>query len=331
MNTAQTTPRESQHSVWYTYRNFVLAMAVLGLLLTVFAFLRPMELVGSAVRLRLLISGMHSRYVTIGGEQIHYYVGGPAGAAPVLLVHGLGAKSADWAVLMPQLLSAGYRVYAIDLLGYGQSAKPRNASYSIAQEAGIVEEFIASQNLSSINLAGWSMGGWVAMRVALDKPAVVRRLVLYDSAGIVFYVPFGPEVFLPHTPEEVAKLENLLLPSRGPAMPSFVVRDFLRRQRQVGWVIKRSVDSMLAGHDILDGKLGALKMPVLIVWGKQDRLIPLSVGFDLHAQIPQSVLEIYDGCGHLAPAQCVDRVAPRTISFLKAEPPMAPQVVNVAR
>ena len=72
----------------------------------------------------------------------------------------------------------------------------------------------------------------------------------------------------------------------------------------------RQFTGKLTGDGLLDGQLGALKMPVLIVWGKQDHLIPLSVGEAMHHEIPQSELEIFDGCGHLAPNQCAGRVAP---------------------
>ncbi len=75
-------------------------------------------------------------------------------------------------------------------------------------------------------------------------------------------------------------------------------RDILRVTRRNGWIVQRSMQSMLAGADLLDGKLAALKMPVLIVWGRQDKITPVAVAYAFHAQVPQSVLEIYDGCGH---------------------------------
>ena len=76
----------------------------------------------------------------------------------------------------------------------------------------------------------------------------------------------------------------------------------------------------MTGSDVVDGQLGALTMPVLIGWGDKDKLIPLSVGYELHAQILQSVLDIYEGCGHLAPGQCTDQVGPSVVDFLKAQP-----------
>ena len=71
----------------------------------------------------------------------------------------------------------------------------------------------------------------------------------------------------------------------------------------------------------MDGKLGAIRVPILIVWGKQDALIPLMCAEEMHRQMPHSLLAIFDGCGHLAPAACSGRVLPETLRFLDAEPP----------
>ncbi len=98
-------------------------------------------------------------------------------------------------------------------------------------------------------------------------------------------------------------------------LPGFLAMAMLRRGDDIGWVVHRSVQSMMTGEDLVDGKLGALTMPVLIGWGDQDRLIPLSVGYRLHAEILQSELDVYANCGHLAPGQCVGQVAPERGGF----------------
>jgi pimeloyl-ACP methyl ester carboxylesterase len=82
------------------------------------------------------------------------------------------------------------------------------------------------------------------------------------------------------------------------------------------------MDSMLTRRDLLDGKLGALKMPVLILWGKQDHLIPVSEGEAIHHAIPQSEMQIFDGCGHLLPEQCAARVGPVVKGFLDEKSPI---------
>jgi pimeloyl-ACP methyl ester carboxylesterase len=293
----------------------VLLLAVLGFV--ILAWRNPFWLVDRQTDARLRLHGVHSRYVKVDGYQLHYLVGGSG--RPLLLVHGLGSRGEDWANLIPQLIAGGNRVYALDLLGYGDSSQPRDAQYSIPQEASIVEGFLDSQHLRQVDVAGWSMGGWIALQVALQQPQRVRRLVLLDSAGLRFQLSFDPALFQPASPQDLAKLEELLFPHPRP-LPGFLAMAMLRRGDHVGWVVRRSVQSMMTGQDLVDGKLGALTMPVLIGWGDQDKLIPISVGYQLHKEILQSALDVYAGCGHLAPQECVSQVGPSVVDFLNAQP-----------
>jgi pimeloyl-ACP methyl ester carboxylesterase len=297
----------------------VLLLAALGF--GILAWRHPLWLIDRQVEARLRLHGVHSEFVTVNGYKMHYLVGGSG--RPLVLVHGLGSRGADWAKLIPQLIDGGHRVYALDLLGYGLSSQPRDAQYSIADQARMVEGFLDSQHLSQVDLAGWSMGGWISMRVALQQPERIRRLVLLDSAGLRFKLGFNPSIFHPASPTDLAQLEELLMPHPQP-LPGFLAMALLRRGDRIGWVVHRSVQSMMTGQDLVDGQLGALTMPVLIGWGEQDRLIPLSVGYSLHQQILQSVLDVYSDCGHLAPARCSDQVGPSVLGFLNAQPaPMA--------
>lgn len=311
---------------WRTYGYAVLAMVVVFLLGASVVWQCPLAVVETMTRARLAFGGFHNEYTTIRGNRIHYYEGGSG--APVVLVHGLGSRAEDWANLMPQLKQAGFHVYAIDLLGYGRSAQPADATYSIPEEAQYVEDFITQRGLEKVNLIGWSMGGWVTMRVALDKPQSIGRLVLCDAAGTRFEPTFTVFDFEPTTIPAVRHLYNLLMP-RPTELPDFLARDMVRKFKRLNWVVDRSARSMFRGTDLLDGKLNALQMPTLIIWGKQDHLIPLATGVSMHQQIPQSALEIYDGCGHLAPGQCAARIGPRLVDFLNGKSPQAKQTKEI--
>lgn len=290
----------------------ILSLLVLGAL----AWYYPLWILERILYAHLRFEGVRSEYDLVDGYKIHYLVGGTG--SPVVLVHGLGAQATAWSALIPFLIHAGHRVYAPDLLGYGLSQQPSNATYSISEEASIVQSFLQTLQLNRIDLAGWSMGGWVAMRVALNDPARIRRLILLDSAGLRFQPTFDPSVFEPDTPQQMAVLRRLLEPPHQPA-PQFLIKAILRRGQHYHWVTHRSMHSMLTGKDVLDGELAPLTMPVLIGWGKEDRLIPLPIGYRLHAQIPDSVLAIYAGCGHLAPELCVNEVGPNVVDFLNAK------------
>jgi len=267
---------------------------------------------------RLKLSGVESHTVMVDGHRIHYYVNGPRDGQPVVLLHGLGGRSEDWDKLSPYLQKAGYRVYTPDLLGFGQSEEPHNASYSITDQADLMVGFLDEVGLSRVDLGGWSMGGWIAQKVAVDHPDRVRRLVLMDSAGLKMPPHWDTRIFTPTTPAELAQLHALLTP-RPPKVPSFVAKDVLRLNAAYGWVIKRALASMLTARDVTDDDLPSLKMPVLILWGGQDRITPLSEGLAMHALIPQSMLRVASECGHAAPHECTDQYGPEIISFLRSQ------------
>jgi pimeloyl-ACP methyl ester carboxylesterase len=232
------------------------------------------------------------------------------------LVHGLGGRAEDWRNLAPYFARAGYRVYLPDLPGYGQSARPADFSYSVRDEAGVVVGFFDALGLKQVDLGGWSMGGWIVQRVAAEHPDRVQRLIIIDSAGVYERPAWDTRLFTPTTAEELDQLDALLMP-HPPRVPGFVARDILRHARRNAWVIHRALASMLTGRDSTDGLLPGLKMPVLIVWGAEDHITPLSQGERIHQLVPQSELDVIAGCGHLAPVQCAAQMAPTVVEFVK--------------
>ena len=301
----------------------VLLLLLLGAGLLVYE--NPFWLVDKSVGMYLHGHDVHDRTVSVDGHRIHYLEATAVGGSgrTLVLVHGLGARATDWAPLIPRFAAAGYHVYALDLLGYGDSDKPGDGDFSIRGEERTVADFMHAQNISQADVAGWSMGGWVAMRLALDHPDVVRRLVLYDSAGLYFDMGFPVTLFSPSNRAELDALTTRLEPDRPRIhVPAFAVHGLLRRFQSNKWIIDRSLGSMLAGRDILDFRIGELKMPVLIVWGTEDKLIPYTLAEHMHDVIAQSVLVGVPACGHLAPAECATQFAPVTIKFLDAEPAM---------
>lgn len=303
----------------------ILFFPILVLLVSV-ALLLPLDVLWTASEGQLFFQGIQSHYTAIdvpgvGRVRVHYYEGGSG--EPLVLVHGLGGRADDWVKLMPQLARDHHHVYALDLPGYGRSEWPGNAKYSIAEESRDVESFMDQMGLQRTDLCGWSMGGWIAMRVALDDPPRIRRLVVIDSAGLTFGLTWDPSLFVPDTREKLQKLDDLLMPNGAPRVPGFVARAIFRFEGKHGWVVRRNMDSLLTGRDLLDGKLGSLIMPTLILWGRQDHLIPVSVGEAIHHAVPQSEMQIFDGCGHLLPEQCVGRAGPVMKGFLDEKEPIA--------
>jgi pimeloyl-ACP methyl ester carboxylesterase len=187
----------------------------------------------------------------------------------------------------------------------------------VLDEAAIVVGFLDAVGLKQVDLGGISMGGWIVQLVACDHPDRVRRLMLFDSAGIHEQPSWDTRLFTPSTPAEVSQLNALLYPHPFP-VPGFVARDILRLTDQNGWVIRRAVASMLTGVNASsDDLLPRLKMSVLIVWGADDRIMPLHQGEKMHSLVQQSEFEVFQGCGHLSPMQCASQVGPDVVAFLR--------------
>ena len=268
--------------------------------------------------------GLENHDVALGQYRIHYMVAGQG--KPLVLVHGLAGRAENWLTLVPEFIRNGYRVYALDLLGYGRSDQP-DVDYSIALQSDILKQFLDSQQLQQPDIAGWSMGGWISLKFAAEHPDRVDRLVLLDSAGLLFDA-VNANALRPTNQQELAHMMEVLTPHPQP-IPAFVARDILRIFAANDWVVARSLQSMQTGRDLMDGKLQTVKMPVLIVWGKEDVLTPLSVGEGMHRGMPQSVLYLFDGTGHLAPTERSQQVSATMVDFLKAEPPQAAGTVEI--
>ena len=300
----------------------VLLLVAVGAGLVFFRY--PLWVTDQQIRYRLWREGVKSEYVEAGGYKLHYFEAGPTGGAgrgvPLVLVHGLGARGEDWAAMIPALAARGFHVYAPDLLGYGRSPRP-DVDYSISLEEETVVQFMQAVRVPRADVGGWSMGGWIVMKLALDHPEMVDRLAIYDSAGVYFPMKWPLGLF---TPSYVSELETLVaaLTPQPRAMPGFVAEAALRKLQGNAWVVRRSMAAMTNGKDLLDFRLYKISQPMLIVWGEQDALIPLSAGETIHKSVSQSVLNVIEGCGHMAAAECSRPVIESTVNFLKAEPPM---------
>ncbi len=314
-------------SILHKLGKIIFSLLALGALAALFVLVYPVWVGEETARIALWRQGIKSESVVIDGNRIHYFEALPRAvpgiktqtqAVPVLLIHGLGGRAEDWTAYLPALAAQGYHVYAPDLLGYGISAQPKDATFSVSEEESVIAKFMASRGIAQADVAGWSMGGWITMKLAMDHPQSVRRVVLIDSAGIYFHPAMPLSVFAPNTEAELNELYHYLEPGDR-TLPYFVRRDALHHLQERAWVVNRSIDSMMSGFDLLDFRLGGLQQPVLIEWGAGDRLVPAQVGERLHALIPQSQYVEFSGCGHLVPVECSSKALPPLEDFLSVK------------
>jgi pimeloyl-ACP methyl ester carboxylesterase len=262
------------------------------------------------------LAGVKTARIQAGAYGVQYLEIGSG--PPLVLVHGLGSSAAqDWGPLLSPL-GTRFHVYAPDLPGFGDSERPPDADYSIAMEVGAVRSFMQAIGLARARVAGISMGGWVVSRLAAEHPEMVERLLVVAAAGMR---PDGPpipvEVLFPHDEEGIRQLVAAVRHS-APVPPSFVARDILARRLREEWIIKRALESIRDRQEWLNGTLGRADMPVLVVWGRQDRLIPVGYARPLQAEFPHARLEVLDGCGHVPMADCPTEFEATVLPFLSA-------------
>lgn len=235
------------------------------------------------------------------GAKIRYLEAGDPAKPTVVLLHGLGSNADGWTGLIT-VLSANYHVIAPDQIGFGKSDKPF-LKYRIGTYADFLDKMLSDLKIEKASLVGSSMGGWVAGLYATRYPARVEKIVLVNAAGLAPKEIDYAKVYQlsSSTREEVANNLSIALYdqsfSKNPAMI-----DFFLMQRVTagdGYTIASIIESIKRNEDFLDKKLGEIKKPTLIIWGKQDRLIDVADAERYNKGIAGSELVVFDKCGHV--------------------------------
>jgi pimeloyl-ACP methyl ester carboxylesterase len=273
------------------------------------------------------------QHVTIHGHEVSYRRAGPADSETILLLHGLAGSSKTWDGVIEQL-AEHHDVIAPDLLGHGESAKPRG-DYSLGAFASGLRDFLTVLDVERVTVVGHSFGGGVAMQLAYQHPQFIDRLVLVGSGGLG---------------REVSPLLRLLsLPGAEYLMPIGIPKPIIDRANDIGRFLGRRnirserlgelwrAYSSLAGAenrrafvktmrgviepggqtvDARDRLYLAARVPILIVWGDRDGVIPVSHGREAHELIENSRLEILEGVGHFPHVEAPDRFADVLLDFV---------------
>jgi pimeloyl-ACP methyl ester carboxylesterase len=237
----------------------------------------------------------------IFGAKIHYIEAGDAKNPKVVLLHGLGASITSWQLNIAAL-SQKYHVIALDQVGFGKSDKPM-LKYRVGTYTDFLDKFLSELKIEKASLIGNSLGGWIAADFALKYPAKVEKIVLADAAGLKpNAVDFNRIYALNYsTRDEVRTLVKLVFYNQIIFGSEAFVDESLRIRvaSSDGYTINSLIDSIKREEDFLNGRLGGIKQPTLIVWGKQDGLLPLADGEKFDKEIPNSSLVVFDQCGHV--------------------------------
>ena len=254
--------------------------------------------------------------IAVFGQAIHYF---DLGSGPVVvLVHGLGSRKEDWLpVLEP--LAQKYRLLVPDQIGFGKSEKPL-LDYSVQTYVDFLNEFLRQLKVEKTSLVGESLGGWISALYAVELGEgahliPMEKLVLVDAAGL----------------KQDAAIPNLNPSSLGTMRgvmeavfydTSWLNDDALRKiftdklSVHDSYTVRSFLGNPMIATERVDDRLAKIRIPTLVVWGKQDKLIPMTMGERYAAGIAGAKLVSFDKCGHVPPIEKTEEFLAAVTAFL---------------
>ncbi|HXJ35022.1 MAG TPA: alpha/beta fold hydrolase [Candidatus Eisenbacteria bacterium] len=277
------------------------------------------------------------RHLSIHGHPVAFRT---AGTGPVVvLVHGMAGSSETWKHVIPAL-ARRFTIVAPDLLGHGRSAKPRT-EYSLGAHANLVRDLLAALGHERVTLVGQSLGGGVVMQLAYQYPERCERLVLVSSGGLGREVsPLLRGLSLPGVEQVFPLFCSPALRDAGRRVAAWLGRAALRTtptaeeiwrayaslaeddaRRAFFRTLRAVIDPGGQSVTANDRLYLAARVPTLIVWGREDALIPVHHGIAAHEAIPGSRLEIFDDAGHFPHCEAPARFVGTLVDFIDTTRP----------
>jgi pimeloyl-ACP methyl ester carboxylesterase len=275
--------------------------------------------------------GFPDLYIDVSGVRSRYWQAGQNGP-PVVLIHGLGASADIWSANLGAL-AARHRVWVPDLPGFGRAEKPAWMDYSPGAYSRFLLAFMTALGIGRASLVGHSLGGGVALRVILDDPGRVDRLILLSSAGI------GREVSLPLRIASLPRFERIFFKPPLPVFTRFLHRlvfdpaaitgEFARLYYEMFFQpssiraftgILRSIATLRGARpgvlEPIRVGLGTITAPTLVLWGRQDRILPVNQALDAAGRIPGARLHVFERCGHMPNVEYPEEFNRLVLEFL---------------
>lgn len=272
-----------------------------------------------------------SRFVEADGQRLHYH---DAGSGPaVIMLHGGGPGAGGWSNFNRNIVpfvEAGYRAILLDCPGFNKSSPIVSADPRGLINARAVRTLMDVLNIQKAHLIGNSMGGLSSLTFALEYPERLDRMILMGSAGL------GQSLFQP-TPQEGIKLlmklykqptlENLRAMLEVFVFDTSVLTDELvqqrwqamqRSQEHLANFVKSNEMNPRALFVDFTPRLGEIKAKTLVVWGRDDRFVPLDNGIKAVWGIPDADLQVFGRCGHWAQWEHADKFNRLALGFLGA-------------
>jgi pimeloyl-ACP methyl ester carboxylesterase len=238
-----------------------------------------------------MASNIESKWVKVGEINTHYLVGGEG--SPLILIGGGGPDTAEnaWAYNL-EPLAKHHRIYALDLIGYGKTDKPR-VDYTFRLFTKFFDDFTAALGLERMSLIGHSLGGGIALSFTLNHPEKMEKLILIDSSGLS---------------NDLSPLGKLLF--------SFF-KMVARFKKDETYLSLMSGGSNSEPHEVFIDRLSEIKAPTLICWGQWDGYMPVKLAYQAHERISNSQLHIFKRAWHAPHRKRAEEFNRLALDFLR--------------
>lgn len=269
-----------------------------------------------------------STYVSIDGLEVHFRDEGVArDSIPIVLIHGTGSSLHTFESWTTQL-KREHRVVRMDLPAFGLTGPFPDRDYSMENYVKFLKSFLTSLGIENCILGGNSLGGGISWSFAVAYPEMVDKLILIDASGYpskakslplafkIARIPIASSLFTYITPRSVAKksVENVFA-DKSKVTDSLIDRYFeltLREGNRQAFVDRLNMESEISSYE----NIKRIKQKTLILWGDQDRLIPVEQAYQFHEDLPNDTLVIMKNVGHVPMEESPLQSLKPVISFL---------------
>lgn len=259
----------------------------------------------NSIKIERSLYGLEPKtFTTTDNITFHYYEAGKSDAPTLVLVHGFSADKDNW-LRFARHFSDNYHVIIPDLPGHGETGYDPKLAYDIPSQVARLHNFLDQLNLHNMHMAGSSMGGAITATYALTYPKDILSIALFDAAGVTSPAvsDFGKLIAENRNPffmDNEDQIDNFLgfAMADPPYMPGPVKHAVARKYIQHKPELKK-IFADIYNKNLIDDQLGNIHAPTLVLWGKQDRLLDVSMA-DVYAHGIQGAEKVVlDGVGHL--------------------------------
>ena len=287
---------------------FIIALISAIVFLTLLYLFFPEQIVLLARWLMRKRARVVRKSVTVDGRTWPYLEGGDPSKPTLVMVHGFGADKDHWTFYAPWL-TKDYRLIAPDLPGFGENDRDGELPFDVGSQAARLKDFLDALGIDRPHLGGNSMGGWIALRFAIDYPNALRTLTLMNNAGILGADESELQKLAAdrdYNPLVIANLEDadrliafvVRKPTFVPArLKPVIYADALKHRALLDKIFWTIADEMEAKP--LNDELHKVTVPTLIIWGRHDRLIDVSCVAVLEKGIADSRSHIFEHIAHV--------------------------------